>query len=112
MVRQFPDLPWGMEMHVPAMLWAAERGSYTTAELKDFLAAHYQLTAEQLAYIFKGNSQPAFENHVDFLTAAWSNRKRKWHRLEERKSKRYHLTEAGFAEARRLKSVAAARDKS
>jgi hypothetical protein len=99
-----------MEMHEPAMLWAAERGSYTTAELKDFLAGHYQLTKEQLAYLIEGNSQPAFENYVDWLTAAWSNRKRRWHRREGR-HKRYHLTEAGFAEGSRLKALVAARDK-
>jgi hypothetical protein len=72
--RQFPDLPCGMEMHGPALIWAAmQKGSiYHTFDLRCFLIDFYALSPKQLAYRFRGNARPAFTNYVAWLTARWT----------------------------------------
>ena len=57
----------------------------------------HQLTPEQLNYRLR-NGRLTFSNYVDWMTAKWVKPKH-W---AEGNNKRYRLTNAGLAEARRL----------
>jgi hypothetical protein len=67
MPRQYPDLPCGDEMVEPAVAFAVERERYTSDEFHDHLAAHYRLSAEDLALRLRRSGRLAFRNYVDHL---------------------------------------------
>ena len=66
MARQ---LPGPAEMRMPSLQWAmGRRGGYRSAELKEHLAALFELTADELA-LTSPEGVPVFSNNVDWITA-------------------------------------------
>ena len=72
MARQYPELPFGYEMLVPAVQFGAARDRYTSREMVSYLAEHYHLTAEDLALALRHNGRLAFQNYTNFLLSAWT----------------------------------------
>lgn len=93
-------IPSRDDMQRPALAWVMEQppGGYLSSELKNHLADHFELTAEQLAAGHEGGT-PVFANLVDWVTAKftrWGIHTGFQGRKHRKPTDRYYLTSYGY----------------
>jgi hypothetical protein len=93
-------LPGPVEMRRAALEWAMNhRGGYTGQDLKEYLAALYKLSEEQLART-KEDGTLLFANYVDWVTAEFTDKRihTGWNgRPHQSAVDLYFLTTCGYA---------------
>jgi hypothetical protein len=94
-------VPGPVDLRAPALQWAAaRRGGYLSADLKEHLAARFELTPDELGISEEGI--PVFSNNVDWVTAHFTETGIHTSidgRPHRRPDDRYYLTRYGYAVA-------------
>jgi hypothetical protein len=101
MTRQYPELPELQEMWVPALVWMKDRDSYSSDDLRAYLAEYFHCDT---TLRFPEARRSAFNSYVGLLLARMT-----LDSLHIRTERLYRLTDRGRKLAQKYAAMPAAR---